>query len=344
MKNQLLLITLLALSTVYLYSQNGNNYSEVNEFQSIYDQWKLQYGINFEKSQDFYRLIQFIENYKKIQEFNAQNDGLKLKINQFGALSNEEYVQMYLNNNRQQVKSNRITKKTTSIKADLPNEVDWNKKGAVLPTRNQGSCGSCWAFSTVGGLQSLMYIVKGQNEYLSVQQVTSCVPAEYLDNKVEGCGGGLPLYAYQYTAQYGIESEENYPYSNFNGGVADKCKYEKSKVVFQNQGIGEVAQKDVEGMKQNLVNQPLSIGIDASSIAFQFYSSGVIAAKNCGTSINHSILLTGYKTDAHIPYWIVQNSWGQSWGMNGFGYMEMTEGEGTCAINMEVNFPTSVDQ
>ncbi|KRX09275.1 hypothetical protein PPERSA_05944 [Pseudocohnilembus persalinus] len=338
MKSTFALVGLLALSAVILFSQQNIELPDL-DIAEQYSEWKAQNGFRFAASEDIYRLTQFVENLKKIRQFNQENKDVKLALNQFAAMSSEEFKEQILLKTRPQRDSSNIKYQKTAKKAGLPDKVDWVKKGAVYATQNQGHCGSCWAFATIGGLQGLRYINEGVLELLSAQQVTSCVDPIYLDNKVEGCGGGEARYAYNYTSINGIETWESYPYANFNGGVAAPCEYNKKDVVFYNDGLGEIAPQDVEGIKENLANQPLTIAVDASALVFQFYSKGIITS-NCGTDLNHAILLVGYDLTEETPYWTVQNSWGTTWGEKGFGKIAITEGDGVCGINMQVDYPT----
>jgi cathepsin L len=150
-----------------------------------------------------------------------------------------------------------------------------------------------------------------------------------------GCNGGLMDNAFKYTQKYGIESEANYGYKAVDGS----CKYNASKVVFKNSGFVDVPARNLDQLAAAVNLQPVSVAVDAES--WQFYSSGIYSA-NCGTSLDHGVLLVGYGSESGKDYWIVRNSWGTSWGENGYIRLKKTSGKGTgeCGIALSASYPT----
>ena len=182
---------------------------------------------------------------------------------------------------------------------DLPQSVDWRQEGAVTAVKNQGNCGSCWSFSTTGALEGLYFITHGNLLAFSEQQLVDC------DSKDSGCNGGLPEDAFEYTANKGIETEQDYPYTTADG----TCKYDASKAIKVNSGHKAVTPQSANALKAALAVQPVSIGIEADEDVFQFYSTGVIS-KNCGDTLDHAVLAVGYTTVGAEGAFIVKNSWG----------------------------------
>ena len=213
--------------------------------------------------------------------------------------------------------------------------VDWRNQNIVTPIKNQGSCGACWAFSSTGALEGL-YALKNDNLLsFSEQQLIDC-SSSYGN---EGCNGGLFTSSFEYTQASGIELESTYPFT----GKSGSCAASSSKVAFTNGGYYAIPANNVTLMKAAVNIQPISVAVEADQNAFQLYSSGIVSA-NCGTSLDHAILIVGYNTAADgTEYWIVKNQWGTSWGMN--GYIEIAigtqnSGAGVCGINSNTAFPT----
>jgi len=218
-----------------------------------------------------------------------------------------------------------------------PTSWDWRAKGAVTPIKNQQQCGSCWAFSTTGSLEGLNFINNGKLLSFSEQQLVDC-SGSYGN---EGCDGGWPFWALQYTAANGIELESVYPYTAQDG----TCQYNKANVVFTNAGYGNVTNYNEVAMETQLLIQPISVCVEADQSVFQLYTGGVITSASCGTQLDHAILAVGYaSTSAGQNYWIVKNSWGPSWGQSGYVYIaksNSTNSYGVCGIAMNVAYPTT---
>jgi len=213
---------------------------------------------------------------------------------------------------------------------------DWRAQGAVTPVKNQQQCGSCWAFSTTGSLEGLNFITNGDLESYSEQQLVDC-SGQYGN---EGCDGGWPFWAMEYTAAQGIELESVYPYTAQDG----TCQYDSSSVVFTNGGYGNVTNYNEVDMETQILVQPLSVCVEADQSVFQLYTGGVITSASCGTQLDHAILAVGYNDQETTPYWIVKNSWGTSWGNAGYVYIgksSSTNDYGICGIAMNVAYPTA---
>jgi len=215
-------------------------------------------------------------------------------------------------------------------KANAASSVDWRQKGAVTPVKNQGQCGSCWAFSTTGNIEGQWFIKNGELLSLSEQELVDCD-----HNGDEGCNGGLPSQAYDAIKQIGgLESEKNYPYSAADG----TCSFDKSKVIATVSGGVAISTNEDDMAAWCAEHGPISIGLNAN--AMQWYMGGVSHPWSflCSAkSIDHGVLIVGYgSTSSNEPYWIVKNSWGASWGEQ--GYYRVYRGAGTCGLN---SMPTS---
>lgn len=222
-----------------------------------------------------------------------------LGITEFMDISPEEFAQTHLNPVEAEIPT--IADLKEQIDTDLAETtvIDWVAKGAVTPVKNQGKCGGCWTFATTGGVEGANFVATNVLTSLSEQQLLDC------DSGNDGCGGGLRNVALDYVKKNGLTTEEAYPYT----GVAGKCQV-SSKQPYGVKSYTNITTCSslLSGVKQGVV----TVGIDATQL--QYYTGGILS--DCGTSINHAVLLVGYNSiDAS---WKVKNSWGPAWGENGY--------------------------
>merc|ERR1711979_168879 len=202
--------------------------------------------------------------------------------------------------------------------AALADSVDWTTKGAVTPVKNQGQCGSCWSFSTTGSLEGAWKIAGNPLTSLSEQQFVDC------DKVDQGCNGGLMDNAFKFAEKNAICTENSYPYKG-RGGT---CEAASCTVGIPNgdvKGYKDVTSDSEQALMSAVQQQPVSIAIEADKSAFQLYRSGILSS-TCGTSLDHGVLLVGYGSDSGKDYWKVKNSWGTSYGEN--GYVRLLRGKG----------------
>ena len=223
----------------------------------------------------------------------------------------------------------------------LPDYVNWVQMGGVTPVKNQGACGSCWAFSTTGGLEGAKFVKTGELVALSEQNLLDC------DHTDLACNGGLMDNAFKFDEKTGgLCSEEDYPYLAKKGKVCDtNCTDVPGTIV---KTFVDVPPGKEKALLAAIAMQPISIAIEASTMSFQFYKTGVIVDNSCGSngSIDHGVLAVGYGTDLDTqqPYFLVKNSWGKTWGDSGYVKIGRSSKNkfGICAILKMASFPIVV--
>lgn len=300
--------------------------------------WKMAHGKSYEDlGSEQVRYAIWKDNLRKIENHNnAGSHSYTLKINHFGDLTSDEFRYHMNGFNGQQVNQTKGVTYMSPANVNLPEEVDWRTKGYVTPIKNQGQCGSCWAFSATGSLEGQTFKKTGKLPSISEQQLVDC--SNSFGN--QGCQGGLMDDAFKYIkANGGIDSEASYPYK----GVNDKCSFKKDDVIADDAGFVDIPSGDEAKLTEAIATVgPISVAIDASHFSFQFYHSGVYDAWLLCSSKNldHGVLAVGYGLygDNKTPYYWVKNSWGTGWGIKGYIRMSRNK-KNQCGIATAASYP-----
>ncbi|KVI02702.1 Cysteine peptidase, asparagine active site-containing protein [Cynara cardunculus var. scolymus] len=307
------------------------------ELKNTYELWLLRHGRAYNALGEKERRFQiFKDNLRFIDEHNfSGNRSYTVGLNRFADVTNDEYRSMYLGTksyaDRRIAKLQRAgisQRYAVQSNERLPENVDWRKSGAVAPVKDQGSCGSCWAFSTVAAVEGINKIVTGKLISLSEQELVDC---DHKENS--GCNGGGMDDAFAFIiSNGGLDTESDYPYKGVDGN--------KAKVVSID-GYEDVPPMNEKALMKAVAHQPVSVGIEASGLGFQLYSSGVFTG-SCGTDLDHGVVVVGYGSENGKDYWIVRNSWGSRWGEDGYLRMERNvvgTRTGKCGITMMASYP-----
>jgi cathepsin L len=220
----------------------------------------------------------------------------------------------------------------------VPDAVDWREQGAVTPVKNQGQCGSCWAFSTTGSLEGAHFRATGKLVSLSEQQLVDC--SGKFHN--QGCNGGLMDNAFEYIKENGgLDTEDAYPYHAHQ----EKCHFNKKTVGATLSGYIDIKSGDEDALKEALATVgPVSVAIDVTEDKFMLYKEGIFVDDSCSNvELNHGVIVVGYGTNVtesgkEQDFWIVKNSWSTSWGEN--GYIRMARNlNNMCGIATAASYP-----
>ncbi len=300
------------------------------------------YQVDIKDGAEFiHRLEIFANNMEQIHKHNADTtQTYQLGQNQFTHLTFDEFVKAVnlngINKPTLRKNSGDVHKAPADVSA-LPASVDWVAAGAVTPVKNQGSCGSCWSFSTTGALEGAYQIKNGNLQSFSEQQLVSC------DTTDAGCDGGWMDDAFAWVqSNGGITTEAAYPYTS-GGGTNSACITGKTLVSGSAPSkYTDVTAGSVSALMSAVAQQPVSIAIQANQLAFQSYKSGVLTGK-CGQRLDHGVLAVGYGTDTStgksLDYWKVKNSWGNTWGEGGYIRILRSDKD-LCGVLDAASYPT----
>ncbi|KAL7306711.1 hypothetical protein TKK_0001381 [Trichogramma kaykai] len=323
-------------------SLRGQHYSEQMLMQSrqlkeerLFSEFVSKYNKTYETENEKDRRFEiFRKNLDVIEELQRNEQGTgRYGVTRFADLTKDEFRSRYLGLNPALRSENDIPLPKAEIPdIELPKEFDWRQRNAVTPVKNQGQCGSCWAFSVTGNVEGQYAIKHGKLLSLSEQELVDC------DQLDDGCNGGLPDQAYRAIEELGgLELESDYPYD----AQDEKCHFNKNKVRVSVVSGLNITSNETQMAQWLVQNGPMSIGINAN--AMQFYFGGVSHPYHflCSPdNLDHGVLIVGYGIKTYpifkktMPYWLIKNSWGEHWGEQ--GYYRVYRGDGTCGVNKMV--------
>lgn len=305
-----------------------------NLYEKEFSSFVLKYNKKYGHDQFFFRYSTFKTNYDFIHRHNAGNYTYTLKMNSFGDMPFDEFHATHTGFNY--IRNNYIRSKNTAPHSHIDSpadSLDWRSKGAVTGVKDQGQCGSCWAFSATGSMEGAYEIKHSTLLSFSEQELVDCSGSYGND----GCEGGLMDQAFEYVKDSGISAEDDYPYTAQDGN----CNTKAARTPLKLTGYVDVKVNDDSALAAAAMLGPVSVAIEADQAVFQFYSGGILNDDSCGDQLDHGVLVVGYDTDATAGnYWIVKNSWGGDWGVQGYIYMARKDKEGQCGINMAASYPT----
>jgi C1A family cysteine protease len=335
-------ITLLALAAAAVSA----NVHDRSFYEEKFFNWLKTHQVKPVNGMHFVQMLKnFADNEDYISTHNSKGKSYQLGHNQFSHLTTEEYKQFV---GLGLAKKESAAEFTHAAPADLtatPTSIDWSAKGAVTGVKDQGQCGSCWSFSTTGALEGAYFLKYGTLESFSEQNFVDC---DNRKNKPKGtdmgCNGGLMDNAFDWaTKNGGVCTEADYPYTSGTTKTAGTCNTSCTK----NANVAPKSHTDVAtesdaAMMSALAQQPVSIAIEADQKDFQLYKSGVFTG-TCGATLDHGVLAVGYGTESGTDYYKVKNSWGTTWGANGFILLgrgsQYNDGQGQCGMLMSASYP-----
>ncbi|KAK6467411.1 cathepsin L1-like [Huso huso] len=299
-----------------------------------WQEWKGLHGKQYSEETESYRRMVWEDNWRFIEQHNQEHaagkHSYKLGMNHFGDLTDQEFNKM--NGFRPDPALRKLPVFNSTGSTVCPKSIDWRVKGYVTHVKDQGACGSCWAFSATGALEGQHFKKTGRLVSLSEQNLVECTTKYKYRNC--GCHGGFVNIAFQYVIDHGITSEQSYPYT---GEDDQPCRYTEQLKVTSISDFKRIDSKDEKSLRDAVGTVgPISVSVDAST--FKLYKSGIYFNPACTQSTNHAVLAVGYGKERKDTFWILKNSWGLDWGEN--GYMRLAKDKDNhCGIANQAYYP-----
>jgi len=314
-------ITLLALFVVVNSSFLGREDEEMYLFIKFTKQFNKEYSSVEEfhaKFEIFKRNLNLVDNKETFSPFMDQS------VEEFSARLNLDVASIA------EAKSKMTRYTSTLTLGEVPESFDWRENGAVSDVKDQGQCGSCWAFSTVANIEGQYAINFNKGKKVTTFSEQELVDCDTVD---QGCNGGLMDNAFQQIQQLGgLEEDKDYKYTARGG----ECKFDKKKAKVTVTGFKDISSNEDEIKAILYENGPLSVAVNANP--FMFYTGGILrpTKSSCNPrGLNHGVTLVGYGVENGVNFWIIKNSWGLSWGEE--GYIRIERGTGACGVNTNVS-------
>uniref|UniRef100_A0A8R1E2W6 Uncharacterized protein n=1 Tax=Caenorhabditis japonica TaxID=281687 RepID=A0A8R1E2W6_CAEJA len=329
----LLIITMISLM-VFFVCKRYENSQKIIQFEQVYNDFILKYDRKYPTIEEFeYRFAIFVKNIKEMEEEEKRHPGLDLDVNEFTDWTDEELRKMILDreNEKLDFAPPPYNKQYLENGVKRPASIDYRDQGKLTPVKNQGQCGSCWAFATVASVEAQYAIKKGKLVALSEQELVDC------DNRNNGCNGGYRPYAMRFVKENGLETEKDYPYE---AKKHDQCSLIQNYTKIFIDGSRMLSSNEEDVADWVGTKGPVTFGMQVVKAMYS-YRSGIFkpteedcAEKSMGS---HALTIVGYGDEGHGAYWIVKNSWGTSWGAN--GYFRLARGVNSCGMANTVVAP-----
>ena len=338
LKSLTFLLSSLAVYLLYsCLSSATNPFLPENETLHVFKQWIIDNNRTYASEEEFaFRFKIFQEAYELIRAFNANpNKTHTVGLNHFADHTPEERSRYTKGHKHGDLLSSVHPMILEMDVSSLPTAIDWRTKNAVTPIKNQGHCGGCWAFSTVAGLEGLYAIKNGSLKNFSEQHLIDCST----NGPNTGCAGGDPEAGYDYIRMVGLEFASDYPFT----GLDEKCLKNLTLPHYQIKNWTQVTPNDSDQLAAAVAKQPVSICIDGDAADFLYYTGGIYNG-SCTTNLGHCLAIVGYGNENGVDFWIVKNSYGTTWGENGYVRMikQNGTGPGICGITLEAVYPISL--